>query len=269
MESNEENGSLEGLYIEAIQGSSRRNIQSHLLVNDTHVTFKLDTGAECNIMSMQLASELNARIEPTSMLLKSFGGHQLDTVGTFVLPTRVNGVKDSIPLEYYVIKDNVRPLLGLESCLALGLITLNGKVEQIGPNINEVQQKPATLNAFWDVFEGLGCVEGEYTIRLKVNSQPTMQPQRNVPLRLRDKLKATLDDLERRDIITEVEERVDRVRNLVIVEKANNTNRIAVSTKSHPPPPPPENVFISLIWVFCWCQHFGNRFWALWTGYFR
>ena len=57
VESNEENGSLEGLYIEAIQVSSGRNIQSDLLVNDTHVTFKLDTDAECNIMSMHLASE--------------------------------------------------------------------------------------------------------------------------------------------------------------------------------------------------------------------
>ena len=87
VESNEGNGSLEGLYVEAIQGSSRRNIQLDLLVNDTHVTFKLDTSAECNVMSMHLASELNARIEPTSMLLKSFGGHQLDTVGTRILPT--------------------------------------------------------------------------------------------------------------------------------------------------------------------------------------
>ena len=126
VESNEGNGSLEGLYIEAVQGSSRRHIQSDLLVNDTHVTFKFDTGAECNIMSMHLASELNARIQPTSMLLKSLSGHQLETGGTCVLPTRVNGAKDSIPLEYYVIKDNVRPLLGLESCLALELITLNG-----------------------------------------------------------------------------------------------------------------------------------------------
>ena len=108
--------STEGLYIEAIQGSSRRNIQSDLLVNDTHVTFKLDTGAECNMMSMHLASELSARIEPTSMLLKSFGGHQLDTVGTSILPTTVNGAKDSIPFGYYVIKDKVRPRLGLESC---------------------------------------------------------------------------------------------------------------------------------------------------------
>ena len=99
VESNGETGSLEGLYVEAIQGSPGTNIQSDLLVNDTHVTFKLDTGAECNIMSMHLASGLNARREPTSMLLKSFGGHRLDTVGTCVLPTRVNGVKDSIPLE--------------------------------------------------------------------------------------------------------------------------------------------------------------------------
>ena len=70
--------------------------------------------------------------------------HQLDTVGTCVLPTRVNGANDSIPLEYYVIKDNVRPLLGLESCLALELITSNGNVEEIGLNINEVQQNPAS-----------------------------------------------------------------------------------------------------------------------------
>ena len=70
----------------------------------------------------------------------------------------------------------MRPLLGLESCLALELITLNGKVEQIGLNINEDQPKPVNLNEFRDVFEGLGCVEGEYTIKLKVNSQPTIQP---------------------------------------------------------------------------------------------
>ena len=57
---------------------------------------------------------------------------------------------------------------------------------------------------------------------------PTIQPQRNVPLRLRDKLKATLDDLERKDIITKVEEPVDWVSNLVIVEKPNNTLRLCL-----------------------------------------
>ena len=64
-------------------------------------------------------------------------------MGTGILPTRANGATDLIPLEYYVIKDNVRPRLGLESCLTLELITFNSKVGQIGlNNINEVQQNP-------------------------------------------------------------------------------------------------------------------------------
>ena len=71
-------------------------------------------------------------------------------------------------------------------------------------------------------------VEGDYNIKLKADSHPTIQPQRNVPLRLRDELKATLDYLERKDIITKIEEPVDWVSNLVIVEKPNNTLRLCL-----------------------------------------
>ena len=112
VEVNENNELLERLYIEEIQGSIRRNIQSDLFINDIPVTFKLDTGAECNIISLGLANELNAQVQPTSMLLKSFGGHQLDTVGKCLLDTKANESKGSTPLEFYVLRDNVRPLLG-------------------------------------------------------------------------------------------------------------------------------------------------------------
>ena len=70
VEENENNELLEGLYIEEIQGSARRNIQSDLLVNDIPVSFKLVTGAECNVISLALANDLNAQVQPTSMLLK-------------------------------------------------------------------------------------------------------------------------------------------------------------------------------------------------------
>ena len=81
---------------------------------------------------------------------------------------------------------------------------------------------------FHDVFKGLGCIEGEYNIKLKANSHPTTQPQRNVPLRLIDKLKETLNDLEGKDIIAKVEEPVTWVSNLVIVEKANKILRLCL-----------------------------------------
>ena len=58
-------------------------------------------------MYMRLANELNAQIGPTSMLLKSFGGHQLETVGKCFLNTKVNERKGPTPLDYYVLRGNV------------------------------------------------------------------------------------------------------------------------------------------------------------------
>ena len=102
---------------------------------------------------------------------------------------RKGGLKVQNPWSFnYVLRDNVRPLLGLASCLGLELITLNNKVEQVGLSVDEVQEKFTLLDEFQDVLKGLGCVNGEYSIKLKANSRPTIQPQRNVPLGLIDKL---------------------------------------------------------------------------------
>ena len=84
------------------------------------------------------------------------------------------------------------------------------------------------MDEFQDVFQGLGCVEGEYNIKLKASSHPTIQPQRNVPLRLMDKLQGTVNDLEKKDIIAKVEEPVSWVSNLVIVGKTNNTLKLCL-----------------------------------------
>lgn len=162
------------------------------------------------------------------MLLKSFGGHQLDTVSKCLLDTKVKGAKGSTPLKFCVLRGNIRPLLGLESCLDPELITVNNKIEQIGLSVNEVREKFTLLEEFQDVFKGLGCVEGEYNIKLKANSNPTIQPQRNVPLRLIDKLKGTFKDLEQKDIIAKVEKPVTWVSNLVIVEKLKKTLRLCL-----------------------------------------
>ena len=101
---------------------------------------------------MRLPNELNAWVEPTSMSLirggggGGGGGHQLDTVGKCFLDRKVNEIKDSTP---YVIRDNVRPLLGLESCLELELIALNNSLEQIGLSGDEVQQTSNHWMNFW------------------------------------------------------------------------------------------------------------------------
>ena len=54
-------------------------------------------------------------------------------------------------VEYYVLRDKVRPLLGLESCLELELISVHNNVEQIGLSVDEVQEKSSLLDEFQDV----------------------------------------------------------------------------------------------------------------------
>ena len=49
-------------------------------------------------------------------------------MGKCLLDTKLTGTKVSTPLEFYVVQDNVRSLLGLESYLDLELVTLNSKV---------------------------------------------------------------------------------------------------------------------------------------------
>ena len=59
-------------------------------------------------------------------------------MGKSLLDTKVKETKGSSPLKFYVLRDNLRPLLGLESCLDPELVTLNNKVEQIGLSVDEV-----------------------------------------------------------------------------------------------------------------------------------
>ena len=60
-------------------------------------------------------------------------------------------------------------------------------------------------------------MEGECNIKLRDGAKPTIQPQRNVPLRLLNKLKSTICDLEKSGVIVRVNQPVEWGSNLVIV----------------------------------------------------
>ena len=61
----------------------------------------------------------------------------------------------------------------------------------------------------------------EYNLELKDDAVPVVHPPRRVPLSYRDKLKTTLNDLVKRNIIAPVTSPTDWVSSLVIAEKKN------------------------------------------------
>ena len=81
------------------------------------------------------------------------------------------------------------------------------------------------------VFQGVGCLNGESLIRLDPQQTPVQHPPRRVPVALRDRLKSTLDELERNGILATVTEPTPWVSSLVVVPKKDGRLRLCLDPK--------------------------------------
>jgi hypothetical protein len=123
--------------------------------------------------------------------------------------------------EFVVIDTRDAPLLGLDTCLRLGIVHIDA-VCAVTADTNRI------IEEYADVFKGLGCLDGEYNVTIDPSVRPIVQPTRKVPLNLRPKLKQLLDDLERRGVIIKRTEPTDWVNALLLVEKKNGSLRVCM-----------------------------------------
>ncbi|KFM78222.1 Retrovirus-related Pol polyprotein from transposon 17.6, partial [Stegodyphus mimosarum] len=145
---------------------------------------KLDTGAMCNVISKSEVKLLNVPIQKSEIKrLVTFSGNKMDTLGKVVLNCQYG--KNNFVVEFQVIDKEEPSTLGLKSCLQLGLIQ---KVMSV--NTEDL------LEEYKDVFEGLGCLNGEYKIQLKQDVTPVIHPPRKIPIAIRDKVKQELQRME-------------------------------------------------------------------------
>ena len=82
-----------------------------------------------------------------------------------------------------------------------------------------------------DVFSGDGCLEGEYQLEIDSSVKPVQLPKRRVPVAMMKPLKAELQDLQRRGIITPVECSTDWINGMVVVQKQNGKLRICIDPR--------------------------------------
>ena len=63
------------------------------------------------------------------------------------------------------------------------------------------------LEKYKDVFDGtIGCIPGEYDIKIGESMRPVVNPPRPVPAPIREQVKAELDHLEKHGIIAKVKD---------------------------------------------------------------
>ena len=82
-----------------------------------------------------------------------------------------------------------------------------------------------------DVFSGDGCLEGEYQLEIDSSVKPVQLPKRRVPAAMMKPLKAELQDLQRRGIITPVECSTNWINGMVVVQKQNGKLRVCIDPR--------------------------------------
>lgn len=193
-------------------------------VEDEEIEFKLDTGAEVNIIPYNLFKKINKqfKVRKIKATLKAFGGGKVSPIGIVSLNLEVN--KCSILQDFVIVDVITQPLLGLDTCINLGLIK---RVDLIKKLIN----KDDLINDYNDVFVGLGCFQEKCKLLLKEGAISSAKPPRRIPIALKGRLKDTLDEMERNKIISKTTEAREWIHNLVLIEKPNGKIRVCLDPK--------------------------------------
>uniref|UniRef100_A0A6P7H537 Uncharacterized protein LOC114347108 isoform X4 n=1 Tax=Diabrotica virgifera virgifera TaxID=50390 RepID=A0A6P7H537_DIAVI len=99
-----------------------------VLVNNEFLDIKLDCGAQCNVLPLDVVKKCNAskEIVNENHVLMSYGNNSLNVIGHVILRCVVRGKEYKI--KFIVVNNVGKPLFGLNACKRLNLIK---RVEEV------------------------------------------------------------------------------------------------------------------------------------------
>ncbi|KAL9987237.1 hypothetical protein ACROYT_G001509 [Oculina patagonica] len=106
--------------------------------------------------------------------------------------------------ESKIIEHPATPVIGLQTCHDLNLVKRVSSVDtQREENLSSDNNQDVNeiLKKYEDVFDGIGCLEGTYQIKIDPNVSPVVHPPRKIPFTQREKVKEELDRMEKLSVI--------------------------------------------------------------------
>lgn len=183
-----------------------------------NIMLKIDTGSMINVMSktdfFKLGLSINS-LKPFTKRVHSFTGNRLPIIGiTEHLCVTFNNKRYFLP--FVVANLNCQNVLGLESCISLGLIS----------NVNVIN-----IDKYSDLFQGLGKLPGKYSIVINKNIQPVVSPTRKIPLGIKGKLLDELRRMEELGVVRKVTHPTDWVNAIVLIAKKDGGIRVCLDPR--------------------------------------
>ena len=233
--------SAEEFFVDSVEKTHIKTESKYKLkvkTNGKNIKYKLDTGSEVNVLSQNDFNKLidKPKLHKTKLKLTSYSGDNIPTQGSCMLHLSHKGKCHK--LHFIIAKKDVIPILGERSLDKLGLIkrvfTLDmDDTEQKDINKYSGGERSAedVVGQYNDVFEGLGCLKGEYRIETDETVKPVVTPCRKIPLKLHNKLKAELDRMESEGVICDENEPTEWVSGIVTPMKKNGDIRVCLDPR--------------------------------------
>lgn len=182
----------------------------------SEVGFKIDTGAEANIVTREIVESLGGEIKPSTTTLVGYDKSVIQNVGQTLLKVRRGSQTNMTSFE--VVDGHYPPILGLDSCIKFDIV-------------KRVDSLTSLLDEYPDVFDGIGCMSDEHSIQVDDSVAPVVHAARRVPISIMDKVQNELDSMEESDIIAKVDQPSQWVNSMVVVEKKNGDVRICLDPR--------------------------------------
>ena len=189
-----------------------------LNLNDSPVTFCIDTGAEVTVISDKTWRDVGSpTLKSPERNLRGHDDHPLAVIGQWNGTLKHSSTQTEETI--FVVKGLSKPLLGRPAIQSLQLVTC---VSTVSKKLSPQEQYPS-------LFTGLGELKGDYTIRLREGAKPfTLSAPRRVAVPLMNKVKEELNSMEELGVIKRVTEPTDWCAGIVVVPKADGRVRICV-----------------------------------------
>ena len=148
------------------------NVQMY--VKNSPLKMEIDTGASCNVLSLGTLNSLGVKYDSqqNNVFIKGVHGQSVKSVGRVSLPCTYKGGTNDVQFQVLDGKRCIN-LLGRYDCVRFGLIA---RVHRIEAESNKF------LTTYSDVFgEAIGCIPGEYDIKVDEDVRPVVHPPKSVP----------------------------------------------------------------------------------------
>ncbi|XP_077997421.1 uncharacterized protein LOC144450650 [Glandiceps talaboti] len=277
--------------IESLKGKGKQWFAALKLRSDSsheyQLSCQLDCGATCNVIRYndlcKICQDGKPRLQPSCATLKLYGGHIIKPRGQCRLYCNHND--KSYTLEFQIIDTNQKPLLSGDTCQTLGLLTVNVpetvhtmnmattiliySVKTPKPSVKKMSANTAKdrvyqytspltqdkiLSDYRDVFQGLGCLPGQYHLQVDQSVKPIKHQPRKVAVALKSELKKKIESLEKQKILTKVPEPTDWISSMVVVK---NPGKLRIRKdlnkalkRSHYPMPTIKDIHLAKAKVF-------------------